>query len=117
MPWTIIQDLFYTVWAEDTFFYFPDADWEFYFVEETEWAEDDYFYVPDGPWGPNFYLSDETWLLPLTISYDHIKATANPEELVVKPEDFGIVPENIQFRRTEWEAEEPETTSWTKRNT
>ncbi len=104
-------------WAE---FYISQsiADWGFYLVEETVWAEDDFFYVPDHPWGdelPRFYFDGE-WLLPLDHDLENIKATGNPEELVVKPEDFEIVPENIQFRRGEWTKEESETTPWTKRN-
>lgn len=105
-------------WAE--FYIRQSTDWAFYITEraETIWAEDDYFYVPDHPWGgelPKFYFDGE-WLLPLDTDFDHVKGTGNPEELVVKPEDFSIVPEQIQFRRGEWSQQENETTPWTKRN-
>ena len=128
MPWTLIEDLFYTVWAEDDFFYTPEtshwAEDDFFYVpEETVWAEDDFFYIPDlVDWGADwqrFYFPEEFWLLPLDIDFDHVKGTGNPEELVVLPESLETVPENIQFRRTEWEREDDtdESNSWSIRNT
>ena len=127
MPWTLIEDLFYTVWTEDDFFYVPeyplwnpDPDGFFYVPETSHWAEDDYFYVPDSfYWDERnlFYFDTNRWLLPLDHSFEHVKATANYEEIVVKPEDLAIVPEQVQFMRTEWEREEPVIeTMWSVRN-
>lgn len=128
MPWTIVEDLFYTVWATDDFFYVPESShWAeddfFYIPEETVWADDDFFYVPDPiDWGPDwqrFYFPEQYWLLPLTINFDYVKSTANYEELAVLPEDLNIVPEQVQFRRTEWSQDEDndEDGSWSIRNT